>query len=36
VDVGLLKPVDNLKGIYDLSLLNEVLKSSGGTEVTEG
>jgi NitT/TauT family transport system substrate-binding protein len=36
VDVGLLKPVDNLKGIYDLSLLNEVLKSSGGTEVSEG
>jgi sulfonate transport system substrate-binding protein len=36
VDVGLLKPVDNLKGIYDLSLLNEVLKANGGTEVADG
>jgi NitT/TauT family transport system substrate-binding protein len=27
-EVGLLKPVD-LKGIYDLKLLNEVLKKAG-------
>ena len=32
-DVGLLKPVD-LKGIYDLTLLNEVLKASGQAEVS--
>jgi NitT/TauT family transport system substrate-binding protein len=31
-EVGLLKPVD-LKGIYDLSLLNEVLKAKGAAEV---
>jgi NitT/TauT family transport system substrate-binding protein len=31
-EVGLLDPVD-LKGIYDLSLLNEVLKSKGAAEV---
>jgi NitT/TauT family transport system substrate-binding protein len=31
-DVGLLDPVD-LKGIYDLSLLNEVLKAKGAPEV---
>lgn len=31
-DVGLLAPTD-LNGIYDLSLLNEVLKESGQTEV---
>ncbi|MDT5036041.1 MAG: sulfonate transport system substrate-binding protein [Micromonosporaceae bacterium] len=31
-DVGLLKPVD-LKGLYDLSLLNEVLKAQGASEV---
>ncbi|MGC9669844.1 ABC transporter substrate-binding protein [Planosporangium sp. 12N6] len=32
-EVGLLEPVD-LKGIYDLTLLNEVLKASGAPEVT--
>jgi NitT/TauT family transport system substrate-binding protein len=31
-EVGLLQPVD-LKGIYDLSLLNEVLKAKGAAEV---
>jgi NitT/TauT family transport system substrate-binding protein len=35
VDVGLLKPVDNLQGIYDLKLLNEVLKSAGEREVSD-
>ena len=30
MDVGLLEPVDNLKGIYDLTLLNEVLKAEAG------
>jgi NitT/TauT family transport system substrate-binding protein len=33
-DVGLLKPVD-LKGIYDLSLLNELLKAAGKPEVSD-
>ena len=33
-DVGLLKPVD-LKGIYDLSLLNEQLKAAGKAEVSD-
>jgi sulfonate transport system substrate-binding protein len=33
-DVGLLKPVD-LKGIYDLTLLNEVLKADGQPEVSD-
>ena len=32
--VGLLDPVDNLDGIYDLTLLNEVLKDRGEPEVT--
>jgi NitT/TauT family transport system substrate-binding protein len=32
-DVGLLKPVDNLEGIYDLTILNEVLKAAGQPEV---
>ncbi|MEV6298286.1 ABC transporter substrate-binding protein [Actinoplanes sp. NPDC051861] len=32
--VGLLKPVD-LKGIYDLTLLNEVLKADGQPEVSD-
>jgi NitT/TauT family transport system substrate-binding protein len=32
-EVGLLEPVD-LKGIYDLTLLNEVLKARGAPEVT--
>lgn len=33
--VGLLDPVD-LKGIYDLSLLNELLKADGQPEVSDG
>ncbi|MFI5931722.1 ABC transporter substrate-binding protein [Actinoplanes sp. NPDC051494] len=33
-DVGLLKPVD-LKGIYDLGPLNELLKADGQTEVSD-
>ncbi|GLY93263.1 ABC transporter substrate-binding protein [Actinoplanes sp. NBRC 103695] len=33
-DVGLLKPVD-LKGIYDLTLLNEVLQADGQPAVTD-
>jgi NitT/TauT family transport system substrate-binding protein len=33
-DVGLLKPVD-LKGIYDLTLLNELLKADGQPEVSD-
>ena len=31
--VGLLKPVDNLAGIYDLSILNEILTAAGQPEV---
>jgi NitT/TauT family transport system substrate-binding protein len=34
-DVGLLDKVDNLQGIYDLKLLNEVLKAKGLSEVTQ-
>jgi NitT/TauT family transport system substrate-binding protein len=34
-DVGLLDKVDNLQGIYDLKLLNEVLKAKGLTEVAQ-
>jgi NitT/TauT family transport system substrate-binding protein len=30
---GLLKPVDNLEGLYDLTLLNQVLKERGQPEV---
>jgi NitT/TauT family transport system substrate-binding protein len=33
-DVGLLKPVD-LTGIYDLGLLNEVLRADGQPEVSD-
>jgi NitT/TauT family transport system substrate-binding protein len=33
-DVGLLKPVD-LKGIYDLGPLNELLKASGQPEISD-
>ncbi len=33
-DVGLLKPVD-LKGIYDLGPLNELLKAAGQPEVSD-
>jgi NitT/TauT family transport system substrate-binding protein len=33
-DVGLLKPVD-LKGIYDLAPLNELLKAAGQPEVSD-
>jgi NitT/TauT family transport system substrate-binding protein len=33
-DVGLLKPVD-LKGIYDLTILNDVLKADGQAAVTD-
>src|SRR5262249_27069903 len=32
--IGLLKPVDNLKGIYDLKALDRVLKQRGETEVS--
>ena len=35
VDVGLLKPVDNLQGIYDLTLLNQVLSEADQPEVSE-
>jgi NitT/TauT family transport system substrate-binding protein len=31
--VGLLEPVDNLGGIYDLTILNEILKAAGQPEV---
>ena len=34
MDVGLLEPVDDLKGIYDLTLLNQVLKAAGQPEVS--
>jgi NitT/TauT family transport system substrate-binding protein len=34
-DVGLLDKVDNLRGIYDLELLNEVLKAKGLPEVEQ-
>ena len=34
VDVGLLKPVDNLQGIYDLTLLNQVLSEADQPEVS--
>ena len=34
MDVGLLKPVDNLQGIYDLTLLNEVLSEADQPEVS--
>jgi NitT/TauT family transport system substrate-binding protein len=34
-DVGLLDKVDNLQGIYDLKLLNEVLKAKGLPEVKQ-
>ena len=34
-DVGLLDKVDNLQGIYDLKLLNEVLKAKGIPEVKQ-
>ncbi len=32
-EIGLLKPVDNLTGLYDLTLLNEVLTAQGQPEV---
>ena len=35
VAVGLLEPVDNLEGIYDLTLLNKVLADAGQPEVGE-
>lgn len=34
-EIGLLKPVD-LKGIYDLGPLNELLKAAGKPEVNPG
>ena len=34
VDIGLLKPVDNLEGIYDLTLLNQVLSEADQPEVS--
>jgi NitT/TauT family transport system substrate-binding protein len=34
VDIGLLKPVDNLQGIYDLTLLNQVLSEADQPEVS--
>ena len=33
--MGLLDKVDNLQGIYDLKLLNEVLKAKGLPEVEQ-
>ena len=35
VAVGLLEPVDNLEGIYDLTLLNKVLADAGQPQVGE-
>ena len=35
VAIGLLKPVDNLNGIYDLTILNEVLKAAGQPGVVD-
>jgi len=35
VSVGLLDPVDNLEGIYDLSILNQVLAAAGQPEVSQ-
>jgi NitT/TauT family transport system substrate-binding protein len=35
VAVGLLDPVDNLEGIYDLSILNQVLAAAGQPEVSQ-
>ena len=35
VSVGLLKPVDNLEGIYDLTLLNQVLAAAGEPAVSD-
>ena len=32
-ELGLLDPVDNLAGIYDLTLLNQVLSAAGQPEV---
>jgi hypothetical protein len=34
VAVGLLKPPSNLAGIYDLALLNQVLKAKGDSPVS--
>jgi NitT/TauT family transport system substrate-binding protein len=35
VAVGLLDPVDNLAGLYDLTILNQVLKAAGQQGVSE-
>ena len=35
VAVGLLDPVDNLEGLYDLSILNQVLAAAGQPEVSQ-
>jgi NitT/TauT family transport system substrate-binding protein len=35
ISVGLLDPVDNLEGIYDLSILNQVLAAAGQPEVSQ-
>ena len=35
VAVGLLDPVDNLEGLYDLSILNQVLTAAGQPEVSQ-
>ena len=35
IAVGLLDPVDNLEGIYDLSILNQVLAAAGQPEVSQ-
>jgi NitT/TauT family transport system substrate-binding protein len=35
VAVGLLDPVDNLEGIYDLAILNQVLAAAGQPEVSQ-
>jgi hypothetical protein len=34
VDVGLLSPVKNLSGIYDLSPLNKLLSADGQQQVS--
>jgi NitT/TauT family transport system substrate-binding protein len=35
IAIGLLKPVDNLDGIYDLTILNEILKAAGQPGVSD-
>ena len=33
--MGLLDPVDNLEGLYDLTILNQVLTAAGQPEVSQ-